>query len=105
MDLQEAREIFGIEENTITAEDFSKRYKKLCNKYHPDKEGGDEEMMKKVNSARDFLLKFAKNPQQPMPQQPRQSGWRVVRVNVDQYGGGFASGSSTGSWSSTSDFY
>lgn len=36
---------------SASAEEVKKAYKKLCGKYHPDREGGDEAKFKKINEA------------------------------------------------------
>ena len=47
-------EILGVEESA-TADEIKKAYKKLANKYHPDKASGDEEKFKKISVAYDVL--------------------------------------------------
>ena len=53
MDYSEALKLFGFTGN-FTKEELKKRFLKLSKKYHPDL-NGDEEMMKKVNSAYEVL--------------------------------------------------
>lgn len=53
MDYSEALKLFGFTSN-FTKEEIKKRYLELSKKYHPDL-NGDEEMMKKVNSAYEVL--------------------------------------------------
>lgn len=53
MDYSEALKLFGFTGN-FTKEELKKRYLELSKKYHPDL-NGDEEMMKKVNSAYEVL--------------------------------------------------
>lgn len=53
MDYSEALKLFGFTSN-FTKEELKKRFLKLSKKYHPDL-NGDEEMMKKVNSAYEVL--------------------------------------------------
>lgn len=42
-------------EKTATQEEIKKAYRKMAHKYHPDKDGGDEEQFKKVNEAYQVL--------------------------------------------------
>lgn len=53
MDYSETLKLFGFTGN-FTKEELKKRFLKLSKKYHPDL-NGDEEMMKKVNSAYEVL--------------------------------------------------
>lgn len=53
MDYIEALRLFGFTSN-FTKEEIKKRYLELSKKYHPDL-NGDEEMMKKINSAYEVL--------------------------------------------------
>ena len=53
MNYSEALKLFGFTSN-FTKEELKKRYLELSKKYHPDL-NGDEEMMKKVNSAYEVL--------------------------------------------------
>lgn len=53
MDYSEALKLFGFTGN-FTKEELKKRYLELSKKYHPDL-NGDEEMMKKINSAYEVL--------------------------------------------------
>lgn len=53
MDYSEALKLFGFTSN-FTKEELKKRYLELSKKYHPDL-NGDEEMMKKINSAYEVL--------------------------------------------------
>jgi len=46
--------VLGIDHDA-TSEQIKKAYKKLANKYHPDK-GGDEEMFKRINQAYETLI-------------------------------------------------
>src|SRR3989344_6649311 len=52
---KEARESLGIDENIIDMDVINARYKELAKKYHPDKDGGDPEMFKKINRAHKIL--------------------------------------------------
>ena len=40
-----------------TIEEVKKRYKKLALKYHPDRQGGDEEVMKRINHEYEMITK------------------------------------------------
>lgn len=42
--------------NTSTEDEIRTQYRKLSKLYHPDKEGGSEEAMKKLNDAKDIAL-------------------------------------------------
>ena len=53
MNYNEALNLFGFI-NNFTKEELKKRYLELSKKYHPDL-NGDEEMMKKINSAYEVL--------------------------------------------------
>lgn len=44
----------GVSE-TATADEIKKSYRKLANKYHPDKEGGDQDTFKNISVAYDTL--------------------------------------------------
>lgn len=46
--------VLGVEKGA-TAEEIKKAFRKLAHKYHPDKEGGDEEKFKEVNAAYQIL--------------------------------------------------
>lgn len=50
MNLQEALNVFGLS-GEITLELVKKAYKKLSFKYHPDRTGNSDEMMKLINAA------------------------------------------------------
>ena len=47
--------VLGVD-NNATSEQIKKAYKKLANKFHPDKERGDEEMFKRINQAYETLI-------------------------------------------------
>lgn len=51
----------GLAENA-SEEDIKKAYRKLANKYHPDKETGDEEKFKEIKLAYEILTGQAKDP-------------------------------------------
>lgn len=44
-------------ENITTIEQLKKEYKKLCFRFHPDLNGGDNKPMQEINSEYEFLLK------------------------------------------------
>ena len=44
-----------------TVEDLKKEYKKLALKYHPDRNGGDGEIMKAINNEYEKLFERLKN--------------------------------------------
>lgn len=52
---KEAREILGIESDVLDMDVIDAKYKELAKKYHPDREGGDIEMFKKINNAHKVL--------------------------------------------------
>jgi len=64
-EIDEARKILGLDE-TATLEDITEAYRKLSLKYHPDRcrehdRKRCEEMIKKVNHARDILAVYCAN--------------------------------------------
>jgi len=48
-DIEDALKFFGI--HKTSKKSITKRYRELAVKYHPDRCGGNEDMMKQVNSA------------------------------------------------------
>lgn len=52
-----AREVLGVEENSIDFETMHKNYKKLSKEHHPDMPNGDTEEFKKINIAHKILKK------------------------------------------------
>ena len=56
MSLSDAHKLFGLSGH-VDASDVAKIYRKLSMKYHPDRRGGSNEMMSKVNQAREILQK------------------------------------------------
>ncbi|MBX2880866.1 MAG: hypothetical protein KTR32_13075 [Granulosicoccus sp.] len=54
IDLDEARQILGLEGN-VTREDITQAHRSLMGKFHPDK-GGNTYLATKLNNARDVLL-------------------------------------------------
>jgi hypothetical protein len=52
---KEARELLGIEPGELDMDIIDKKYKNLAKKYHPDVDGGDTEMFKKINNAHKIL--------------------------------------------------
>jgi len=55
-------EILGVSKSSSEAE-IKKAYRKMAHKYHPDKEGGDEEKFKEVNEAYQTLSDSTKRSQ------------------------------------------
>lgn len=60
MNRDEALKILGLE-NTASEEDVQIAYKTLMKKLHPDQQGS-EWMARKLNEARDYLIKSVKRP-------------------------------------------
>lgn len=58
MTLQEALNVFNLS-GTITNEAIKDAYKKLCLKYHPDRNPAGNDMMKLVNAAYEWLNRNA----------------------------------------------
>ncbi len=63
--IDEARKLLGLDE-TVTLEEIKDTYRQLSLKYHPDRLQGKEkkqaeEMMKKINHAKDVLLIYCAN--------------------------------------------
>ncbi|WYW01598.1 hypothetical protein Amme1_00206 [Pseudomonas phage vB_PpuM-Amme-1] len=52
--IKEAQDILGLEPGADLA-DVKKAVRKLCQKFHPDKEGGDPEMFRRVREAGEVL--------------------------------------------------
>jgi len=51
---QDLYSVLGVDKNA-TQDEIKKAYRKLAHKYHPDKQGGDENKFKEVNSAYQVL--------------------------------------------------
>ena len=63
--IDEARRLLGLDE-TATLEEIKHAYRELSLKYHPDRLKGkankqSEEMMKRINRAKDILLVYCAN--------------------------------------------
>ena len=58
-------DVLGISKDA-SSDDIKKAYHKLAHQYHPDKQGGDEAMFKKVNEAYQVLSKTQKRQQYDM---------------------------------------
>ena len=54
---KDAREVLGVEENSIDFETMHKNYKQLSKEHHPDMPNGDTEHFKKINVAHKILKK------------------------------------------------
>jgi len=54
---KEAREVLGVEDDSIDFETMHKNYKNLSKEHHPDMPGGDTEAFKKINTAHKILKK------------------------------------------------
>lgn len=54
--LSDAHKLFGLSGH-VTASDIAKIYRRLSMKYHPDRKGGSNDMMSKLNQAREILQK------------------------------------------------
>ena len=67
-------EILGLQFGA-SKEEIKKAYRKMAHKYHPDKKGGDEEMMKKINEAYAILSGKRKTPTQPIQQRQTVYYW------------------------------
>ena len=52
---KEAREILGVDENSIDLENIDSRYKELAKKYHPDMPEGNISKFKQINHAHKVL--------------------------------------------------
>jgi DnaJ-class molecular chaperone len=59
-DIQQALDILGLPA-FITKEDVKKRYRFVAKSVHPDKEGGSDEAMEKVNFAYAILMEYIDN--------------------------------------------
>lgn len=52
---KEARDTLGLSHDEINLETIDKAYKNLAREHHPDKDGGDVDMFKKINHAHKVL--------------------------------------------------
>ncbi|MFZ4210579.1 J domain-containing protein [Pantoea endophytica] len=55
MNIQQALNILGLT-GELSVDDVKKAYRKLANKYHPDKNSFNVELMKAINTAKDYLM-------------------------------------------------
>jgi len=60
--MQDYYEILGIQKSA-SDEEIKKAYRKLAHKYHPDKDGGDEQKFKQINEAYQILSNKQKRAQ------------------------------------------
>ena len=66
-------------ENITTIENLKKEYKKLCFRFHPDLNGGDNKPMQEINSEYEFLLKNLANEFNTDPEQDFTYNWENDR--------------------------
>ncbi len=89
-------EILGVSKDA-SEDEIKKAYRKLAHKYHPDKEGGDEEKFKEINSAYQVLS----DPKKRQQYDQFGSGFEQAGGAGGFSGfdfGDFAQGASNGSW-------
>lgn len=85
-------ETLGVSRNA-SKEDIKKAYRKMAHKYHPDKDGGDEEKFKEINEAYQVLGNEQKRSQYDQFGQsfdggnPYGGGFQGFNVNFDDLGG------------------
>ena len=53
----QARKLLGVDENEGDFDLIARKYKALARKFHPDMEGGDNEMFQKINAAHKLIKK------------------------------------------------
>lgn len=66
-------------------EDVKKAYRKQASKYHPDKEGGDEEKFKEVQEAYERITNPDKFKKQEQPRHPGNWNVHTIRKTWDPY--------------------
>jgi len=59
-EIRQALDILGLP-TLITKEDIKKRYRFVAKSVHPDKEGGSNEAMERVNAAYAILMEYIDN--------------------------------------------
>lgn len=93
--------ILGVEKNS-SEEEIKKAYRKLAHKYHPDKEGGDENKFKEINEAYQVLSDKTKKSQYDQFGQTFNGAGQSQGGGQSGFGGfgqgGFGGFSGTGGW-------
>jgi len=51
---EEARELLGVDKESLDLDEINRKYKLLAKKYHPDVDGGNAEMFKRINHAHKY---------------------------------------------------
>ena len=91
--------ILGLDKSA-TKDDIKRAYRKLAHKHHPDKDGGDGEMFKKVNEAHEVLSDDKKRSQYDQFGQVYNGGnsnpYGDSGFDFSGFSGGFSSGGFSG---------